>query len=119
MPFEWSLPSKLGTTEIEPGDSAFIAPIFSLAAVLVEIQLQSNIMATETITTSANGLATPTSDSASQVRVQLSTPHPDISLPENPGPILVNTSNVILELFNSVLTDDLARPPAICPFHAC
>ena len=38
-----------------------------------------------------------TSDSAStsQVRIQLSTRHPDIALPENPGPILVNTSNVI------------------------
>ncbi|KAL9135916.1 MAG: hypothetical protein Q9175_002889, partial [Cornicularia normoerica] len=33
-----------------------------------------------------------TSDSSSQVRVQLLTRDPDISLPENPGPILVNTN---------------------------
>ena len=75
-------------------------------------------MATDTITKSANGMAMSTSDSASQVRVQLSTRHSDISLPENPGPILVNTSNVILELLISVPTDDLARPPAIRSFHA-
>lgn len=62
--------------------------------------------------------ATSASDYPSQVRVQLSTRHPDISLPENPGPILVNTSNVIVRLSNSVLTDDLARPPTICSFHA-
>lgn len=73
-------------------------------------------MATETIIASANGMATP--DPPSQVRVQLSTRHPDISLPENPGPILVNTSNVIVELLNSIPTDNLARPPAVCPFHA-
>ena len=30
----------------------------------------------------------------SQIRLQLSTRNADISLPENPGPILVNTSNV-------------------------
>ena len=35
------------------------------------------------------------SASTSQVRIQLSSRHPDIALPENPGPILVNTSNVI------------------------
>ena len=35
------------------------------------------------------------STSTSQVRIQLSSRHPDIALPENPGPILVNTSNVI------------------------
>ena len=53
-------------------------------------------MAMETIIADANGIAASTSPS--QVRVQLSTRYPDISLPENPGPILVNTSNVILEL---------------------
>ena len=35
------------------------------------------------------------STSTLQVRIQLSSRHPDIALPENPGPILVNTSNVI------------------------
>ena len=35
------------------------------------------------------------STSTSQVRIQLSSRHPDIALPENPGPILVNTSKVI------------------------
>ena len=35
------------------------------------------------------------SASTSQVRIQLSSRHPDIALLENPGPILVNTSNVI------------------------
>ena len=75
-------------------------------------------MAQETITTSTNGTANPTSNSVSQVRVQLSTPHPDISLPENPGPILVNTSNVKLELFYSIPADNFGRPPAICSFHA-
>ncbi len=46
--------------------------------------------------TLSNG-AGDTGDSAStsQVRIQLSTRHPDIALPENPGPILVNTCNVI------------------------
>lgn len=53
-------------------------------------------MATEATIANADGIATFTSPS--QVRVQLSTRQPDISLPENPGPILVNTSNVILEL---------------------
>ena len=33
--------------------------------------------------------------SSSQVRIQLSTRDDDISLPKNPGPLLVNTSNVI------------------------
>ena len=75
-------------------------------------------MATDTITTGVKGNAMSTSDSATQVRVQLSTRHPDISLPENPGPILVNTSNVILELPSSIATDNLARPPAIRSFHA-
>ena len=48
----------------------------------------------------------------SQVRIQLSTRHPDISLRENPGPIVVNTSNVILELTLHALTNsspDLRR----------
>ena len=73
-------------------------------------------MARETITASSNDMDA--SDSHSQVRVQLSTRHPDISLPENPGPILVNTSNVMLTLSGSTPTDKLARPPALCPFHA-
>ena len=60
-----------------------------------------------------------TPDSATQVRVQLSTRHPDISLPDNPGPILVNTSNVILKLSDSVPPDDRARSPAIRSLHAC
>ena len=75
-------------------------------------------MAAETTTTSASGITNSTSDSVSQVRVQLSTPNPDISLPENPGPILVNTSNVIIEFFYSIPADRFDRPPAICPFHA-
>lgn len=74
-------------------------------------------MAMETVTADSNGMDT--SDSHSQVRVQLSTRHPDISLPDNPGPILVNTSNVILTLSTSPLTDNLARPPAVCPIYAC
>ena len=60
-----------------------------------------------------------TPESITQVRVQLSTRHPDISLPENPGPILVNTSNVILKLFDFVPPDDRARSPAIRSLHAC
>lgn len=75
-------------------------------------------MAANRIIASVDGMATSIPESTSQVRLQLSTRHPDISLPENPGPILVNTSNVILELFNSVSTDSLARPPAIRPFYA-
>ena len=71
----------------------------------------------KTTTVSISGMSTGTPDSSSQVRVQLSTRHPDISLPENPGPILVNTSNVILELLCPVPTDRLARPAAICPFN--
>ena len=73
-------------------------------------------MSMETMTSNSNSMNT--SDSPSQVRVQLSTRHADISLPENPGPILVNTSNVILTLFSSTPTDNLARPPAVCTFHA-
>ena len=63
-------------------------------------------------------MADSTPDLPSQVRVQLSTRHPDISLPENPGPILVNTSNVILELSILAPTNNLARPSPICPFDA-
>ena len=36
----------------------------------------------------------------SQVKIQLSTRHPDISLTKNPGPILVNTSNVIVDVLS-------------------
>lgn len=57
-------------------------------------------MATETLAATASGTAI--FDPPSQVRVQLSTRHPDISLPENPGPILVNTSNVIVEPTDSI-----------------
>ena len=71
-------------------------------------------MAMETVTANSNGTDAPDS----QVRVQLSTRHPDIALPDNPGPILVNTSNVILTLSTSPPTDNLARPPAVCPIHA-
>ena len=60
-----------------------------------------------------------TPDLTTQVRIQLSTRHPDISLPENPGPILVNTSNVILKLFDSAPSDDRSRSPAIRSLHAC
>ncbi len=98
------------------GDSSFNAPNFSA---VVDIQLHASIMATDAITTSVYGMATSPSDSSSQVRVQLKTQHPDIALPENAGPILVNTSNVILELFGSIPINNLARLPAICPFHAC
>lgn len=83
---------------IKPGDT--VAPKFLWQ---VDLQLHSSIMATGTVATSLDGMATSTLDSASQVRVQLSTRHPDISLPENPGPILVDTSNVILELFTFYL----------------
>ena len=76
-------------------------------------------MAAGTSRTSVNGIVMSTPDSATQVRVQLSTRHPDISLPENPGPILVNTSNVILKLFDSVPSDGRARSPAIRSLHAC
>ena len=41
-----------------------------------------------------NSAAHDDSQRTSQVRLQLSTRNADISLPENPGPILVNTSNV-------------------------
>ena len=50
-------------------------------------------MSDQTLSNSAGD--TGDSASISQVRIQLSTRHPDIALPENPGPILVNTSNVI------------------------
>ena len=73
-------------------------------------------MATDAMTGGANGITH--SDSSSQVRVHLSTQHPDISLPENPGPILVNTSNVKLELFDIIRTDGCARSPTICPFDS-
>ena len=64
------------------------------------------------------GMATSSVEPSSQVRVQLSTRHPDISLPENPGPILVNTSNVILETSINIHTYNRARPATICPFNA-
>lgn len=73
-------------------------------------------MAIETMLTSANGAAN--TDSLSQVRVQLTTRHPDISLAENPGPILVNTSNVISEvLTHPTTTETLPRSPPLCTFH--
>ena len=53
-------------------------------------------MASETILANASTLGK--NQSSTQVRIQLSTRHPDISLPEVPGPILVNTSNVMLKL---------------------
>ena len=59
------------------------------------------------------------SDLTTQVRIQLSTRHPDISLTENPGPILVNTSNVIFKLLDSAPSDDGARSPAIRSLYAC
>ena len=45
----------------------------------------------------------------SQVRIHLSTRRPDINLPENLGPILVNTSNVILKLHLQKSTN--SNPP--------
>lgn len=59
-------------------------------------------MATETIANSGNGFQP--SNPPSQVRIQLSTRLPDIALPENPGPILVNTSNIELFLQVDLLT---------------
>ena len=73
-------------------------------------------MAEDAMTGGVNGITQ--SDSSTQVRVHLSTQHPDIALPENPGPILVNTSNVKLELFDIVRTDWCARSPTICPFDS-
>ena len=58
-------------------------------------------MAAETTLARADNMTIP--EASSQVRVQLSTKHPDISLTENPGPILVNTSNVILESSHAYL----------------
>ena len=69
--------------------------------------------------TSVKNIIMSTADSTTQVRIQLSTRHSDISLPENPGPILVNTSNVILKPFDSVPPDDRARSSAIRSLHAC
>lgn len=51
-------------------------------------------MATETIQGIDSGFTD--LETNSQVRLNLSTRHPDIALPENPGPILVNTSKVTL-----------------------
>jgi hypothetical protein len=72
-------------------------------------------MATETILTTADSAGN--TDSLSQVRVQLSTRHPDISLAENPGPILVNTSNVILEVLAHIASKLLPRSPPLCALH--
>lgn len=47
-------------------------------------------MATETTLQNVN--VTADQKSHSQVKIQLTTRHPDISLPETPGPILVSTS---------------------------
>ena len=40
----------------------------------------------------ATGIPPILEQSVSQVRILLSTRHPDIAIPETPGPILVNTS---------------------------
>ena len=99
------------------GDSAFDAPNSLSGRSTRSIFFLLSIMASDTSRTSVNGVAMSASDSTSQVRVQLSTRHSDISLPENPGPILVNTSNVIWELFGFVPTKEYTRSPAICPFY--
>lgn len=49
-------------------------------------------MATQTQSVNSDHAAA--TENTSQVRIQLSTRHPDISIPDAPGPILVNTSTV-------------------------
>ena len=48
-------------------------------------------MATETVLAGSDG-------ATSEVRIQLSTKQPDISITENPGAILVGTSNMTPDL---------------------
>lgn len=57
-------------------------------------------MATETIQGIDSGFTD--LETNSQIRLNLSTRHPDISLPENPGPILVNTSKATLDYAGSL-----------------
>lgn len=52
-----------------------------------------------------NAVESTDSEPHSQVKIHLSTRHPDITLPENPGPILVNTSTVISELLRRLHAD--------------
>ncbi len=72
-------------------------------------------MATETMLDSADSAVN--TDTLSRVRVQLSTRHPDISLAANPGPILVNTSNVILEVLPHIAAKVLSRSSPLCTLH--
>ena len=53
-----------------------------------------------------------------QVKVQLSTRQPDISLPEPTGPILVNTSR-LNPLCTKGDTDRLSRFTPLCPLNPC
>ncbi len=76
-----------------------------------------NSMATQTLSVDPNDNAA--TNSASQVRVQISTRHPDISLPENPGPILVNTSTVTAELVQYISTNLPGRSTPLCSLYAC
>ena len=54
-----------------------------------------------------------------QVKLQLTTRHADISLPENTGPILVNTSEHEPELEIRTLTKWTKRSAPICPLNSC
>ncbi|MCJ1276773.1 ribosome biogenesis protein ytm1 [Puttea exsequens] len=61
----------------------------------------------------ASGDGNTISSSPSSVKIQLSTRHPDVSLPENPGPILVNTSfrrYALSTLVNKLLQSDKPIP---------
>ena len=53
--------------------------------------------------------------SNTQVKLQLTTRHPDISLPESTGPILVNTSKCKPLFLLLELTDKALRFTALCP----
>lgn len=75
------------------------------------------IMATQTLSVEAN--ANTAAKGTSQVRVQLSTRHPDVSLPENPGPILVNTSTVAVDLSQYIPPNAPGRFTPLCSLYAC
>ena len=59
-----------------------------------------------------------TREPRSQVRVQLTTRHPDISLPDNPGPILVNTGKIVLRKNIIEYRADYCRFSTLCSLHA-
>ena len=55
---------------------------------------------------------------STQVKLQLTTRHSEISLPENTGPILVNTSKCQPFFSLLELTDQALRFTAVCPVHS-